>query len=70
MECTVDNCQVEINVDLNSLNCENNGKSGNDTTSYIYTGSVTCQECNSEYEVTIEADVLDDTGEILSLEYV
>lgn len=68
MECS--NCSNEIDVDLSALECESNGSSGSHTTSYTYTGTVTCDECGAETEVTIVTDEENDTGEILSKEYM
>lgn len=65
MECQNETCSKELEIDLSSLDCENNGKSGTHTTSYTYTGIVTCDDCQTEHEVTIHTDEADDTGEIL-----
>ncbi len=68
MQCSNEKCENEFNIDLNSLNCESNGSSGSHTTSYTYTGVVTCQICNTEHDVSINADECDDTDEILSID--
>lgn len=68
IDCGNDDCGCEIDVELSTLNSENNGSSGTHTTWYTYTGSVTCPECEYENEVTFTVDVLDDTGEVLTCE--
>jgi hypothetical protein len=69
MNCSNPECEYDIEVDLNLLECESNGSSGSHTTSYTYTGTVICPECEHDTEVTIDTDECDDTGEILSIEY-
>ncbi len=69
MECKNETCAQELDIDLRSLNCENNGKSGTHTTSYTYTGIVTCDNCQTEHEVTIHTDEVDDTGEVLESDF-
>ncbi|PSW27406.1 hypothetical protein C9J21_21305 [Photobacterium phosphoreum] len=69
MKCSNEKCRTEIDVVpvLSTLNCENNESSGSHTTSYTYTGMVTCSKCGYEHDVTIDTDECDDTGEILSI---
>lgn len=69
MECQNEECGEELNIDFSSLDCESNGSSGSHTTSYTYTGVVTCEACGEENEVTIDTDEVDDTDEILSEDY-
>ncbi|EMJ7519433.1 hypothetical protein QPK77_08125 [Providencia rettgeri] len=70
IECNNDEpeCGCEIDVDLKTLECESNGSSGSHTTSYTYTGTVICPECEYENEVEFITEELDDTREILSCE--
>jgi hypothetical protein len=69
MNCSNPECEHDIDVDLSLLDAESNGSSGSHTTSFTYTGTVTCPECEHDTEVTIDTDECDDTGEILSIEY-
>ena len=69
MECANEKCRTEIDINWETLECENNGSSGNHTTSCTYTGIVTCGECGYEHDVTIDTDEDNDTGEILSSEF-
>ena len=66
MEC--EKCGFELDIDLNSLEYENNGSSGNHTTSFTYYGTLSCSNCSYDNEVTIDTDECDDTGEILIIE--
>lgn len=63
--CDNEECGIEFEFDLNTLECESNGSSGTHTTSYTYSGEVTCPECGSSKEVSVDTDELDDTGEIV-----
>ncbi|OZS41836.1 hypothetical protein [Photobacterium sanguinicancri] len=67
MECSNEACLQEIDIDLSLLDCESNGSSGNHTTSYTYTGVITCDNCQIEHEVTINTDEVDDTGEVIDI---
>lgn len=69
MECENEECGQELNIDYSYLDCENNGSSGNHTTSYTYTGIVTCDACGTENEVTIDTDEVDDIDDTLSEDY-
>ncbi|MER0369787.1 hypothetical protein ABRZ72_20230 [Vibrio vulnificus] len=69
MECQNEECGEELNIDFSSLDRESNGSSGSHTTSYTYTGIVTCEACGAENEVTIDTDEVDDTDETLSEDY-
>lgn len=63
------NCETEFDVDLSLLERESNGSSGNHTSSFTYTGAARCPHCQYENEVSFLTDELDDTGEILSIEF-
>lgn len=69
MNCSNPECEYELDVDLSQLHCESNGPSGNHTTSYTYTGVVTCPECGNQRDVTVETDECDETGDIFSREF-
>jgi len=69
IDCSNENCENELDIDLNSLECESNGSSGSHTTSYTYTGIVVCPDCSAEIDVIIDTDECDDTEDILSYEF-
>lgn len=66
MNCSNNNCDNELEINLSDLECESNGSSGTHTSSYTYEGSITCPKCGEENEVVIDTDEDNDTGEILS----
>jgi len=68
IDCSNESCENELDIDLNSLECESNGSSGSHTTSYTYTGVVVCHDCSTELDVIINTDECDDTRDILSYE--
>lgn len=68
MECSNETCMNELKVNLSTLDRESNGSSGTHTTSYTYTGVITCDDCQTENEVTVDTDEVDDTGEIVSMD--
>lgn len=69
MECKKEQCDQELNINYSSLDCESNGSSGTHTTSYTYTGIVTCDACGTKNEVIIDTDEDNDTNEILSADF-
>lgn len=58
-------CSHEFEVNLDELDCESRGASGNRMTSYECEGTVICPECGAENQVTITAEIADETGEVL-----
>ena len=68
--CNNNECSEEIVFSLSKLEIEDSEPSGNHTTQYSATGEVSCNICNNQTEVSCVWDELDDTGEILSLDFV
>ena len=60
------NCRTKFKIDYSTLECENNGASGSHTTSYTYTGTLVCPNCNGENDVSFDIEKVNDTGEILN----
>lgn len=67
--CSNDECSEEIEFNLSELEIEDSQPSGNHTTQHSASGEVSCKNCNSQTEVNCVWDELDDTGEILSLDF-
>ncbi|NVZ07940.1 hypothetical protein HW932_01520 [Allochromatium humboldtianum] len=67
--CSNEECGAEIKFDLSQLEIEDSQPSGNHTTQYSASGEVLCNKCNTETEVNCVWDELNDTGEILSLDF-
>lgn len=67
--CSNEECGAEIKFDLSQLEIENSQPSGNHTTQHSASGEVVCKNCKTETEVNCVWDELDDTGEILSLDF-
>lgn len=66
--CSNNECGQNIEFDLSALEVEESESSGNHTTQYSGSGTIECKNCGSETEVSYIWDVLDDTGEVLSVE--
>ncbi len=63
--CDNDKCGRSIEFSLGDLDCVSNGSSGTHTTSFTYSGEVTCLACGNVKDVSVDTDEVDDTGEIL-----
>ncbi|SDI50424.1 hypothetical protein SAMN05444503_11397 [Pseudomonas sp. BS3767] len=66
--CSNEECGQDIEFDLSALDVENSESSGSHTTQYSGSGTIECQNCGSETEISYVWDVLDDTGEVLSID--
>lgn len=67
--CSNEECGEDIEFELSQLDVEDSQPSGNHTTQHSGSGTVTCKICNTETEVSCIWDELDDTGEVLSLDF-
>lgn len=67
--CSDPECGAEIEFDLSELEIEDSQPSGNHTTQHSGSGAVKCKSCGAETEVNCVWDELDDTGEILSVDF-
>lgn len=68
--CSNEECETKIEFDLSELEIEESQPSGNHTTQHSGSGTVKCKACDTETEVNCLWDVLDDTGEMLSLDFI
>lgn len=66
--CSNDECGQDIDFDLSTLDIEDSESSGSHTTQYSGSGTIECPNCGAETEVSCVWDVLDDTGEVLSID--
>ncbi len=67
INCGNSGCDNVITFSLGQLHREGNGSSGSHTSSFTYSGKITCSRCNYENEVEYLTDEVDDTNEILSV---
>jgi hypothetical protein len=67
--CSNENCGAEIKFDLSQLEIEDSQPSGNHTTQRSASGKVACTICKTKTEVNCVWDELNDTGEMLSLDF-
>lgn len=66
--CSNEECGQDIEFDLSALDVEGSESSGNHTTQHSGSGTIVCKNCGSDTEVSCAWDVLDDTGEVLSID--
>lgn len=69
ISCSNEECGVEIKFDLSQLEIDDSEPSGNHTTQHSGSGTVKCKSCNTETEISCVWDELNDTGEILSVDF-
>jgi hypothetical protein len=67
--CSNEDCVVEIEFDLFQLEIEASQPSVNHTTQHSAFGEVVCKRCNTKTEVSCVCDELNDTGEVLSIDF-
>lgn len=69
--CSGEECGAEIEFDLSELEeVEASQPSGNHTTQHSGSCTAKCKICGTETEVSCVWDELDDTGEILNVDFV
>ncbi len=67
--CSNEKCGAEIEFDLSQLEIEESQPSGNLTTQHSGSGILKCKNCGAETEVNCLWDELNDTSEILSVDF-
>ncbi|KAF7763115.1 hypothetical protein PUND_b0450 [Pseudoalteromonas undina] len=67
IDCPNEDCGAAFSVNTDDFESQSES-SGNHTTQYLETGSVNCPECETEANVEVLSDILNDTGEVLSQE--
>ena len=67
--CSNEECGAETQFDLSQLEIEESQPSGNHTTQHIGSGIVKCKSCYTDTEVSCTWEELNDTGEILSVDF-
>lgn len=68
--CSNDECGAEIEFDLTQLEVEQSEPSGSHTTQYSGSGEIVCKACPTVTEVNCVWDQLDDTGEVLTIDFI
>lgn len=69
ISCSNEKCGAEIKFDLSQLEIDDSEPSGNHTTQHSGSGMVKCKSCGTETEISCVWDELNDTGEILSVDF-
>ncbi|WP_022654556.1 hypothetical protein [Aquaspirillum serpens] len=68
--CSNDECGAEIEFDLTQLEVEQSEPSGNHTIQYSGFGEIVCKACSTVTEVNCVWDQVNDTGEVLSIDFI
>ncbi|MDM7858963.1 hypothetical protein [Thiopseudomonas acetoxidans] len=68
--CSNEECGADIEFGLEQLEIEDSQPFGSHTTQHSSSGAVVCENCNSATDVRCVWDELNDTGEILSIDFI